>query len=133
MQLPPILEDKFKELLGRYPVKRSALVPMMMYAQDHYGFLGDELLEEIARRIGLNMIQVTETLAYYSMLRRKPAGRFHIQVCTNISCMLRGGAELFQHVQSAWKSATNRFRRRELSRSKRWNASAPARARPQCR
>jgi NADH-quinone oxidoreductase subunit F len=99
MQLPPILEDKFKELLGRYPVKRSALIPMMMYAQDHYGFLGDELLEEIAQRIGLNMIQVTETLAYYSMLRRKPAGRFHIQVCTNISCMLRGGNELFQHVQ----------------------------------
>jgi NADH-quinone oxidoreductase subunit E len=99
MQLPQILEAKFTELLGRYPVKRSALIPMMMYAQDHYGFLGDELLEEIARRIGLNMIQVTETLAYYSMLRRKPAGRFHIQVCTNISCMLRGGNELFQHVQ----------------------------------
>src|SRR5271169_5996689 len=99
MQLPPLLEAKFTELLGRYPVKRSALIPMMMYAQDHYGFLGDELLEEIARRIGLNMIQVEETLAYYSMLRRKPAGRFHIQVCTNISCMLCGGNELFQHVQ----------------------------------
>ena len=46
-----------------------------------------------------NLIQVTETLAYYSMLRRKPAGRYHIQVCTNISCMLRGGNELYQHVQ----------------------------------
>jgi NADH-quinone oxidoreductase subunit F len=99
MQLPPNLEEKFAELLGRYPVKRSALIPMMMYAQDHYGFLGDEVLEVIAQRVGLNMIQVTETLAYYSMLRRKPAGRFHIQVCTNISCMLRGGHELFQHVQ----------------------------------
>src|ERR1700674_1216194 len=99
MQLPPLLEAKFTELLGRYPVKRSALIPMMMYAQDHFGFLSDELLEDIAKRIGLNMIQVTETLAYYSMLRRKPAGRFHIQVCTNISCMLRGGNELYQHVQ----------------------------------
>ena len=45
------------------------------------------------------MTQVTETLAYYSMLRRKPAGKFHIQVCTNISCMLRGGQELYEHVQ----------------------------------
>ena len=62
-------------------------------------FLSDDVLEEIAQRVGLNMIQVTETLEYYSMLRRKPAGRFHIQVCTNISCMLRGGNELFQHVQ----------------------------------
>ncbi|MGA8142671.1 MAG: NADH-quinone oxidoreductase subunit NuoF [Candidatus Acidiferrales bacterium] len=99
MQLPPLLEAKFTELLGRYPIKRSALIPMMLYAQDHFGFLGDELLEEIARRVGLKLIEVTETLAYYSMLRRKPEGRYHIQVCTNISCMLRGGNELYQHVQ----------------------------------
>ncbi|HXO05697.1 MAG TPA: NADH-quinone oxidoreductase subunit NuoE, partial [Candidatus Sulfotelmatobacter sp.] len=99
MQLPPALEEKFTQLLGRYPVKRSALIPMMMYAQDQYGFLGDEILEEIAKRIGINVLQVTETLEYYSMLRRKPAGRFNIQVCTNISCMLRGGNELYKHVQ----------------------------------
>ena len=99
MQLPPQLETKFKELVGRYPVKRSALIPMMLYAQDHFGFLSDELLEEIAKRLDLQTIQVEETLAYYSMLRRKPAGRNHVQVCTNISCMLRGGNELYQHVQ----------------------------------
>jgi NADH-quinone oxidoreductase subunit F len=99
MQLPPLLEAKFTELLARYPVKRSALIPMMMYAQDQFGFLTDDLLEEIAKRIGFNLLEVTETLAYYSMLRRKPAGRYHIQVCTNISCMLRGGNEIYQHVQ----------------------------------
>jgi NADH-quinone oxidoreductase subunit F len=99
MQLPPLLDAKFKELAGRYPVKRSALIPMMVYAQDQFGFLSDQMLEEIAKRLGLNITQVTETLAYYSMLRRKPAGKYHIQVCTNISCMLRGGNELFQHVK----------------------------------
>src|ERR1700720_2733130 len=99
MQLPPSLDAKFTELLGRYPVKRSALIPMMLYAQDQFGFLSDELLEDIAKRVGLNLIEVTETLAYYSMLRRKPEGRYHIQVCTNISCMLRGGNELYAHVQ----------------------------------
>ena len=99
MQLPSALEEKFTSLLGRYPVKRSALIPMMMYAQDHFGFLSDELLADIAQRLDLNMTQVTETLAYYSMLRRKPVGRYHIQVCTNISCMLRGGNELYAHVQ----------------------------------
>ncbi|MGC1965076.1 MAG: NAD(P)H-dependent oxidoreductase subunit E, partial [Candidatus Acidiferrales bacterium] len=67
MQLPPALEQKFATLLGRYPVKRSALIPMMMYAQDHFGFLSDELLADIAQRLDLNMTQVTETLAYYSM------------------------------------------------------------------
>src|SRR5580698_2652297 len=99
MQLPPQLETKFNELLGRYPVKRSALIPMMLFAQDQFGSLSDEILDEIARRLDLNTVQVTETLAYYSMLRRKPAGRNHIQVCTNISCMLRGGNELYAHVQ----------------------------------
>jgi NADH-quinone oxidoreductase subunit F len=98
MQLPPELEARFTEFIGRYPVKRSALIPMMLYAQDHFGFLGDELLEEIAKRLDLNMTQITETLAYYSMLRRKPAGRHHVQVCTNISCMLRGGQQLYEHV-----------------------------------
>jgi NADH-quinone oxidoreductase subunit F len=99
MQLSPHLEAKFNELIARYPVKRSALIPMMLYAQDELGYLGDEILEEIARRLDLNMIQVTETLAYYSMLHRKPMGRYHVQVCTNISCMMRGGNELYQHVQ----------------------------------
>jgi NADH-quinone oxidoreductase subunit F len=100
MQLPPALEEKFNVLVGRYPIKRSALIPMMIYAQDQLGSLGDEILEEIARRLDLNMLQVTETLAYYSMLRRKPAGRYHIQVCTNISCMVRGGNQLLEHVKS---------------------------------
>jgi NADH-quinone oxidoreductase subunit F len=99
MQLPPQLEAKFTELLGRYPVKRSALIPMMLYAQDQFGYLKDDLLDEIAKRLDLNILEVTETLAYYSMLRRKPAGRYHVQVCTNISCMLRGGNELYAHVQ----------------------------------
>jgi len=99
MNLPPALDAKFKDLVGRYPVKRSALIPMMLFAQDQFGFLSDEMLDEIAKRLDLNMVQVTETLAYYSMLRRKPAGRNHIQVCTNISCMLRGGNELYAHVQ----------------------------------
>ncbi|HTW24749.1 MAG TPA: NADH-quinone oxidoreductase subunit NuoF [Candidatus Baltobacteraceae bacterium] len=99
MQLSPQLEAKFNELVARYPVKRSALIPMMLYAQDDLGHLGDEILEEIARRLDLNITQVTETLAYYSMLHRKPMGRYHIQVCTNISCMLRGGKELYEHVQ----------------------------------
>jgi NADH-quinone oxidoreductase subunit E len=85
MQLPPALEEKYKLLISRYPAaeKRSALIPMMMYAQDYFPALSDDLLEDIATRLDLNMTQVTETLSYYSMLRRKPFGRHHVQVCTN--------------------------------------------------
>ena len=99
MELPQHLDEKFKTLVSRYPVKRSALIPMLLYGQDHFGFLSDQLLDEIAARLDLNRIEVEETLEYYSMLRRKPAGRYHIQVCTNISCMARGGKELLEHVK----------------------------------
>ncbi len=99
LQIPATLDAKFTQLCGRYPVKRSALIPMLMYAQDYYGCVGDDVLAEIARRLDLNMTQVTETMAYYSMLRRQPAGKYHIQVCTNVSCMLRGGNELLAHLK----------------------------------
>ena len=99
MTLPPQLEAKFMELVNRYPTKRSALVPMLLYAQDAMGHISDEMIAEIARRLDLNTLQVTETLVYYSMLRRKPAGKYHVQVCTNVSCMLRGGHRIYDRVQ----------------------------------
>src|SRR5205807_9473331 len=79
MTLPPRLEAKFMELVNRYPTKRSALVPMLLYAQDAMGHISDEMIAEIARRLDLNTLQVTETLVYYSMLRRKPAGKYHVR------------------------------------------------------
>ena len=99
MEIPPVLEEKFQALVQRYPVKRSALVPMALYAQDVFGFVSDDLILEIAKRLGLSSLHVNETLAYYSMIRRKPAGKYHVQVCTNVSCMLRGGNELYDFVQ----------------------------------
>jgi len=99
MRFSEQLEAKFERLLSRYPVKRSALVPMLLFAQDEVGHLSPEVIAEIAGRLDLTVLQVEEVIGYYSMLRRKPAGRYHIQVCTNISCMLRGAYPLSQHVR----------------------------------
>src|SRR5256885_4592896 len=99
MQLPADLEQKFQTLLSRYPIKRSALVPMALYAQDVFGAVTDEIVDEIARRLELKPLSVTETLSYYSMIRRKPVGKYHVQVCTNLSCMLRGSAGVWEFVQ----------------------------------
>ena len=96
MELSPQLTTRFETLQNRYPVKRSALIPMMMYAQDEYGYVSDEMIAEIARRLEIHTVAVEETLAYYSMLRRKPMGKHHVQICTNIACMLRGGTELLE-------------------------------------
>src|SRR5713226_89363 len=99
MELTPQLAAKFETLQNRYPVKRSALIPMLIYAQDEYGSITDGVIAEIARRLDLNTVQVEETLAYYSMLHRKPWGKHHVQVCTNVACMLRGGAELLEQAK----------------------------------
>ena len=99
MELSPKLAAKFEQLQDRYPVKRSALIPMLLYAQDEYGSVSDELIEEIARRLELHTVQVEETLGFYSMLHRKPWGKHHVQICTNVACMLRGGKELLEHAK----------------------------------
>src|ERR1700688_1379159 len=99
MKLSPKLAAKFDKLQSSYPVKRSALIPMLMYGQDELGAVTDELIAEIGQRLGLNNVQVKETLAFYSMLHRKPIGKHHVQVCTNVACMLRGGAELLEHAK----------------------------------
>ena len=68
-----------------------------MYAQDEVGPFTPELIEEVARRCGVQPLQVDEVVGYYSMLHRKPLGKYHVQVCTNISCLLVGGEELYEH------------------------------------
>jgi NADH-quinone oxidoreductase subunit E len=90
----PELAARFDKLLTLYPVKRSALVPMLLYAQDEVGYISDAVVAEVAERIGITELDVRNVTSYYSMLRTKPAGKYNVQVCTNISCMLRGGNEI---------------------------------------
>ena len=93
----PATAARFDKLATIYPVKRSALVPMLLYAQDEIGYVSDAVVAEIAQRLDLLELDVRNVLSYYSMLRTVPAGKYNVQVCTNISCMLRGGYELLDH------------------------------------
>jgi len=93
----PETAARFDSLATIYPVKRSALVPMLLYAQDEIGYVSEAAIQEIAKRLDLFDLDVRNVLSYYSMLRTKPAGKYNVQVCTNISCMLRGGYEILDH------------------------------------
>ena len=92
-------EARFAEMLTHYPTKRSVLVPTLLYAQDEIGYLSDEVIHEIAQRLDLTELEVRNVISYYSMLTTKPRGKFNVQVCTNIACMLRGGEELLDHCE----------------------------------
>jgi NADH-quinone oxidoreductase subunit E len=97
MQFSQEFETRFAEMLTHYPTKRSVLVPTLLYAQDEVGYLSDEVIQEIASRLELTELEVRNVISYYSMLTTKPRGKYNVQVCTNIACMLRGGEELFEH------------------------------------
>jgi NADH-quinone oxidoreductase subunit E len=99
MTLSPQLEARFQKILSCYPKgrERSAVIPMLMYGQDEIGSITQELIDEVAQRAGVKPLQIDEVIGYYSMMHRKPLGKFHVQVCTNISCLLVGGEELYEH------------------------------------
>lgn len=91
------LLKRFDEVIARYPVKRSAIVPLLLFAQDEIGYISGEAIEEIARRVGVRPIEVVEDIGYYSMLHRHPVGKYNLQVCTNVSCQLLGAEDILEH------------------------------------
>jgi NADH-quinone oxidoreductase subunit E len=80
MTFSPQLEARFDKLLKSYPPgrQRSAMIPMLMYGQDEIGSVTEELINEVALRIGVTPLQVNEVMSYYSMLHPKPLGKYHV-------------------------------------------------------
>jgi len=97
MRFSEQFESRLAEMLTHYPTKRSVLVPTLLYAQDEVGHLSHDVIHEIAQRLGLTDLEVHNVISYYSMLTTKPRGKYNVQVCTNIACLLRGGEELLEH------------------------------------
>jgi NADH-quinone oxidoreductase subunit E len=89
---------QIQDLMGRYPKKRSALIPSLQLAQKEAGYLSDGIIAEIARMFDLSPSEVNEVASFYTMLYQKPVGKFVIQVCTNISCMLCDAEKILEHV-----------------------------------
>jgi NADH-quinone oxidoreductase subunit E len=97
MKFSDQLEKRFADMVTHYPTKRSVLVPMLLYIQDEVGSLTDEAIHEMAQRVELSDLEVRNVITYYSMMRTHPIGKHNLQICTNVSCLLRGGGEIFDH------------------------------------
>ena len=87
-------KDEIKEILSRYPVKRSALLPLLYIAQREEGYVSEPAMKEIAKILGLTPPQVYETVTFYTMFNLKPIGKFHLQVCRSLMCALVGSDDL---------------------------------------
>jgi NADH-quinone oxidoreductase subunit E len=97
MRFSDQLEKRFSEMVTHYPTRRSVLVPMLLYIQDEIGALTDDAIHEMAQRVELSDLEVRNVISYYSMIRTHPIGKYNLQVCTNVSCLLRGGEEILEH------------------------------------
>lgn len=99
-ELAPALQKKIGELAARYPSRQAALLPVLHLVQNEMGFISADDERAVAALLGIKPIKVREVVTFYTMFTRKPVGRFHIQVCSNLSCSLAGGEPLLTHLQA---------------------------------
>lgn len=93
-------ELKLVELIKhKYPTTQAALMPVLYMIQDKYGWISLEAMKYVSDLLNIPVEHILGVVTFYTMYNTKPVGKFHIQVCTNVSCMLRGAEELFKFLE----------------------------------
>jgi NADH-quinone oxidoreductase subunit E len=91
-------EKKLDEIISYYPVKRSAILPALYIAQEEHGYVTDEDIRYLAGRLEMRVNEVEEVVTFYTMYSRKPIGKYKLQVCRTVSCMLLGAEQIAEHI-----------------------------------
>ncbi len=94
---------KIEEAVKKYPVKKAAVMPVLYIAQEQNGWISQEVIKEVASVLEMHAEDVLGVVTFYTMYHKKPAGKYHLQVCTNVSCMLRGANKIYDHVKDKLK------------------------------
>ena len=95
------LIPEFEKLRARFPegFQSSLVLPCIRRIQEDRGYVADEDIEQLAAYLGVPRIQIEEVLSFYTMFRRRPVGRWHLQFCRNVSCSMNGAEGIVAHVQ----------------------------------
>lgn len=96
-------ENRIKEIVQRYPHSKSAIMPALYIAQEELGWINDEAVRWVADRLSLPLAHVIQVATFYTMYYKKPVGRYHIQVCRTLSCMICGAKDLTAHIKQRLK------------------------------
>jgi NADH-quinone oxidoreductase E subunit len=91
--------ERARSMISRYPEKRSALIPLLHLAQEQEGWITKDAMREIATLLDITPAEVLGTCSFYEMFKREPVGKYLINVCTNVSCMLLGAYELLDQFE----------------------------------
>jgi NADH-quinone oxidoreductase subunit E len=90
--------DRARDIIARYPHKKSATLPLLHLAQDQDGWVTSSAMVEIAELLDLTPALVLGTCSFYTMFKRQPVGKLIVSVCTNVSCLVNGGDDLYEHL-----------------------------------
>jgi NADH-quinone oxidoreductase subunit E len=96
----PEVRQEIEALFERYPQKRGALLPAIYLVQAENGWVSPEQARELAELFEIPPVQVWEVLSFYNMFYTQPQGRHHVQVCTNLSCSLRGARTMLKELEA---------------------------------
>jgi NADH-quinone oxidoreductase E subunit len=91
--------QQIEQLKAKYPDPKAAIMPVLWMAQKKWDWLSEDVLKYVGEVMNLPAAHVQGVASFYTMYFKKPMGKHHVQVCTNVSCMLRGGTELYKHAQ----------------------------------
>jgi len=92
--------EEYERVLTQYPLKRAAIMPVLWIAQREFGYLSPEVQQYVADLMGFPLAWVSGVASFYTMYYKKPIGKYHLQVCTNVSCMLRGSDEIVRAIEA---------------------------------
>lgn len=93
------VRKEIDRIIARYPQKEAAILPLLHLTQQEFGFISPESEKLVAGILGIKPIQVREVVTFYTMLNREPIGKYHIQVCSNLSCSLLGAEKLIDYLK----------------------------------
>lgn len=97
-EFPPEARKRFDHILTRYPNKEAALLPTLHLAQEVWGWISPEAVHYIGGLLDLSPATVFGVVSFYNMYNQKPVGKYHVQVCTNLSCMVNRAYDIYEHV-----------------------------------
>ena len=107
MAFTPANLERARDIIARYPHKKSATLPLLHLAQDQDGWVTPEAMEEIAVLLDLTPALVLGTCSFYTMFKLAPVGKLVVSVCTNIACLVNGGPDLYEHLRRHYAGATD--------------------------
>ena len=114
-------EDNLKrveELRKRYPTSQALVLPVLWIVQDQEGYISEDSMKYVASLLHVPFSHILGVVSFYTMLQKKQTGKNHIEVCTNVSCMLRGSAKILQHIEQRLDIKVG-----ETSLDKKWTLS----------